>query len=81
MAVTREEFNDYIQTLDKIMDWLEQKPTEWQQDHEILKAYSDGANEMRDKIRAEINDYQIAITRCLAAIDKYKADPQESEEV
>lgn len=26
MAVTQEEFNDYIQTLNKIMDWLEQEP-------------------------------------------------------
>ena len=28
MAVTQEEFNDYIQTLNKIMDWLEQDPCE-----------------------------------------------------
>lgn len=27
MAVTQEEFTDYIQTLNKIMDWLEQEPT------------------------------------------------------
>lgn len=27
MAVTQEEFSDYIQTLNKIMDWLEQEPT------------------------------------------------------
>ena len=33
-----------------------QEPTEWQQDHEILKAYSDGANEMLDKIRSEVED-------------------------
>ena len=26
MTVTQEEFNDYIQTLNKIMDWLEQTP-------------------------------------------------------
>lgn len=26
MAVTQGEFNDYIQTLNKIMDWLEQEP-------------------------------------------------------
>lgn len=26
MAMTQEEFNDYIQTLNKVMDWLEQKP-------------------------------------------------------
>ena len=40
---------------------LEQEPkSEWQHDHEILKAYSDGANEVLDKIRAEIaNNLQI----------------------
>lgn len=27
MAVTQEEFNDYIQTLNKIMNWLEQEST------------------------------------------------------
>lgn len=27
MAMTQEEFNDYIQTLNKVMDWLEQEPT------------------------------------------------------
>jgi hypothetical protein len=32
--------------------------SEWQQDHEILKAYSDGANEVLDKIRAEIEQYE-----------------------
>lgn len=26
IAVTQEEFNDYIQTLNKVMDWLEQEP-------------------------------------------------------
>ena len=29
--------------------------SEWQRDHEILKAYSNGANEVLDKIRAEID--------------------------
>ena len=27
MAVTQEEFNDYIRTLNKVMDWLDQEPT------------------------------------------------------
>ena len=27
-AMTREKFNDYIQTLNKVMDWLEQEPCE-----------------------------------------------------
>lgn len=28
MAMTQEEFNDYIQTLNEVMDWLEQEPCE-----------------------------------------------------
>ena len=37
---------------------LEQEPkSEWQKDHEILNAYSDGANEVLDKIRAEIKHF------------------------
>ena len=28
MVVTQEEFNDYIQTLNQVMDWLEQEPCE-----------------------------------------------------
>lgn len=37
---------------------LKEQPnkSEWQKDHEILKAYSDGANEVLDKIRAEIEE-------------------------
>lgn len=27
MAMTQEEFNDYIQTLNQVMDWLEQEPS------------------------------------------------------
>lgn len=63
---------------------LEQKPTEWQKDHEILKAYSDGANEVLEKIRAEIeqtardcdeyNDYGrvYGLQIALDIIDKYR---------
>lgn len=37
---------------------LEQEPkSEWEHDHAILKAYSDGANDVLDKIRAEIEEY------------------------
>ena len=43
--------------LDVAIKALEQEPkSEWEHDHEILKAYSDGANEIADKIRAEIMD-------------------------
>ena len=55
--------------------------SEWQQDHEILKAYSNGANEVLDKIRAEIEERklysggepnrELAFNVCLQIIDKY----------
>lgn len=92
MAMTQEEFNDYIQTLNKVMDWLEQEPkSEWEHDHEILKSYSNGANEVLDKIRAEIEDWQTDIhdnehdaesydfvfERIYEIIDKYRAESEE----
>ncbi len=61
---------------------IEQKPkSEWEQDHEILKAYSDGANEVIDKIRAEINTMSgdiETIADVLAIIDKYKTESENS---
>ena len=62
--------------------------SEWERDHEILKAYSDGANEILDKIRAEIeqersfqraiDEYDIAtgLRKALEIIDKYKAESE-----
>ena len=29
MAMTHKKFNDYIQTLNKVMNWLEHKPKTW----------------------------------------------------
>ena len=41
--------------LAKLPSVTPQEPkSEWEHDHEILKAYSDGASEVLDKIRAEI---------------------------
>ncbi|MBO7734249.1 MAG: hypothetical protein J6S67_16915 [Methanobrevibacter sp.] len=73
--------------LKKAKEALQQEPkSEWQQDHEILKAYSDGANEVLDKIRAEIeqayckvtNDYDhgrnYGLYMAIQIIDKYKAE-------
>lgn len=62
MAVTQEEFKDYIQSLNKIMDWLEQEPTDKiftkAELDSIVKAINEGwelrVNEVIDKIRAEI---------------------------
>ena len=44
---------DTIEALKPVTPKQEPK-SEWQHDHEILKAYSDGANDVLDKIRAEI---------------------------
>ena len=59
-----------------------QKPkSEWEHDHEILKAYSDGANAVLDKIRAEI-EHMIPCSKealsmklgVLEIIDRYTKD-------
>lgn len=45
--------------LQKVPPTTPQEPkSEWEHNHEILKAYSDGVNEVLDKIRAEIWDLQ-----------------------
>ena len=64
---------------------LEQEPkSEWEQDHAILKAYSDGANEVLDKVRAEIDnvlsDGMIHKKTVLGIIDKYKAESEETDD-
>lgn len=61
--------------------------SEWEQDHAILKAYSDGANEVIDKIRAEIEQTSETVDgflmhdgtkrTVLEIIDKYKAESEE----
>lgn len=60
----------------------QEQKSEWEHDHEILKAYSDGANEVLDKVRAEMvdlgqrtmNDNRASgIWTCVDIIDKYKA--------
>lgn len=62
-----------------------QKPkSEWQHDHEILKAYSDGASAVLDKVRAEIEERklnsggepnrELAFNVCLQIIDGYMTE-------
>ena len=44
---------------DEVINALKQEPkSEWEHDHEILKAYSDGASDILDKIVEEINEYK-----------------------
>ena len=71
MAVTQEEFNDYIHTLNKIMDWLEQEP--------IL-------DKIRAEIEAIIgehnwDDYDFCSGLICARkiIDKYKAESENAK--
>jgi hypothetical protein len=54
---TAQKYINKIKELEKRVEALEQEPkTEWEHDHEILKAYADGANNVLDKVRAEILD-------------------------
>lgn len=75
MAVTQEEFKDYIQTLNKIMDWLEQEPCEdtisrksikqkLQEHHDFfVNAYGGFSNlPQNDKSRVD------EITNCIAMV-------------
>ena len=61
--------------------YVEQQPkSEWEHDHEILKAHADGANEVLDKIRAEIEaEPYISKMEVLDIIDKYKAESEDKE--
>lgn len=60
--------------------------SEWEHDHEILRAYSDGVNNILDKMRAEIEHHRRKtqdidpydlVGDCLDIIDKYKAESEE----
>lgn len=64
---------------------LEQEPkSEWEHDHEILKAYSDGANEALDKLRRIVDEWKTDTWtdnlsyECMVKIAEL-VEPQESE--
>ena len=61
--------------------------SEWEQDHDVLKAYSDGANDALDKVRAEIEQHRRKtqsidpydlVGDCLDIIDKYKKETEDT---
>ena len=62
-----------------------QAPTEWQHDHEILKAYSDGVNEVLGNIRNEIEQaflddedmQRYTVDECLRIIDSYITESED----
>ena len=93
LDVTWEEpsYTDALNVLTEVRDKVKalpsvnpQKPkSEWQQDHEILKAYSDGANDVLDEIKADIEqEYKVeserpygqGLSRALEIIDRYKSE-------
>lgn len=80
----------YGADIDRAIKALEQEPkSEWQHDHEILKAYSNGANDVLDKIIAEIENteikgyirdvecYNAGINFALHIIAKYKSESED----
>ena len=50
-----------------------QEPSEWQQDHAILKAHSDGANEVIDRIKEARQEMTAIIEHCLLSGASIKA--------
>lgn len=75
MAVTQEEFSDYIQTLNKVMNWLEQEPVLDKIRAEIIKYEGD--------CRLSVDEYP-SCKQCTdnvfgsiyAILDKYKAESE-----
>jgi len=82
VTVGREIKTKTAEALEMAIKALEQEPkSEWEHDHEILKAYSDGANDILDKIRAEIEqEPYVSKMEVLEIIDKYKAESEEGTE-
>ena len=71
IALTQEEFKDYIQTLNKIMDWLEQGDVLDKIRAEIDKQYD------------RVHPYNIScadgLEMALEIIDKYKTESEDKE--
>ena len=79
---TVEYYKELLRECYKVLPSVTPKPkSECEHDHEILKAYSDGASAVLDKIRAEIEERklnsggepnrELAFNVCLQIIDKY----------
>lgn len=53
---TVENYKELLRECYKVLPSVTPKPkSEWEHDHEILKAYSDGASAVLDKVRAEMH--------------------------
>ena len=82
---TVENYKELLRECYKVLPSVKPK-SEWEHDHEILKAYSDGASAVLDEIRDEISeqsrmhmdgDLYIKTSACMQIIDKYKAEGSE----
>lgn len=90
-GMSRKAFKDLYNGIDELPSVTPQEArTEWEQDHEILKAYSDGANEVINKLRAEIKHFMYDVNPSssesdyvcnyiLQIIDKYKRESENEE--
>lgn len=59
----------------------QEQKSEWEHDNEILKAHSEGAREILDIIRAEIEqEPYVSKMEVLEIIDKYKEEKEGAEE-
>ena len=81
---TNNECNKIIDSFDRVTSGIKKEPkSEWQKDHEILKAYSDGANGVLDEVRAEIKamsgDIE-TLSDVLQIIDKYRTESEVENE-
>lgn len=66
MAVTQEEFADYIQTLNKIMDWLEQETVSRESyEHEYF---------LRKEFEIKIDKLQRQLKKQTMKVDKIRAE-------
>jgi len=88
MAMTQEEFNDYIQTLNKVIDWLEQ--TRWIPVSERLPNFNDivlaSTNSDYDELRIVMTVYNAErfwfdgkITAWMPLPEPYKEKEEENE--
>ena len=74
MAVTQEAFKDYIQTLNKVMDWLEQEPILDKIRAEIKEWYWQADKQALAKDPCVVD---AMIDLFIRTIDKYNAESEE----
>jgi YHS domain-containing protein len=83
---SREEYEEFLDMPIKTLE--QEQKSEWEHDHEILKAYADGGNNALEKIKADIEGLTYyccevhprnVIDDILEILDKYKAESKDEE--